>query len=336
MPTIPGHIPEQPWANHVIRGLKNPKFFERKVGDLSVDELQAIKLQWLPKVRAVWDTVKQTQKEDAEAFEAALAYFKRNHSAREEVRHRAAQGSGDELSAIPLDTAAALKRASPYYGPVIPDLVKAKQTRRSGQPYNPDENGYKNGWDWDCGSGECRWELDLCGMIDPDLVDSIGYVSLQPMEEGRCTLAFRIASSEWPSGVDEPEDLTFPSVESAKNYLDSSLAVSTPPLPKPLNISELPRLQEWYPNGDWQWCDYPGWEIALHTKGGLDTEAWGYIIPYRDGGPLHSLGEPKDWHDEWMIQFIGGCALYNFALFRGTLGEAKRCVDTLLGSDTPR
>lgn len=66
----------KPWADHVIEGLKNPKFFQRKVGDLSVAELAAIEEQWLPKVRQVWDQVNANQKADAEAFEAAIAFSK--------------------------------------------------------------------------------------------------------------------------------------------------------------------------------------------------------------------------------------------------------------------
>jgi hypothetical protein len=65
--------PNQSWADHVITGLKNPKFFQRKVGDLSIQELQAIKSQWLPMVRQVWDQVNANQKADAEAFKAAIA-----------------------------------------------------------------------------------------------------------------------------------------------------------------------------------------------------------------------------------------------------------------------
>jgi phage recombination protein Bet len=64
------------WKFHVIEGLKNPKFIGRTVGDLSIAELQAIEAQWLPKVRAVWDTVNPKQKSDAEAFEAAIAAAK--------------------------------------------------------------------------------------------------------------------------------------------------------------------------------------------------------------------------------------------------------------------
>jgi hypothetical protein len=464
MNNIPPEVPDQaakPWADHIILGLKHPEFFKRKMSSLSFAELQAVEANWLPKVRQVWDQVSTLQRADAEAFEAALAYFKCNtpdmmshpeippemraylkqlfpythpnisDTIREKVRRlypshaRYLDGwywwgnvnkcvlalcdldSGlalcyldrdntrhprevsirptkqgecsltfitlvlhdleiifptmqeakrcldsllaaptpeipptpeplDEFSEIPLDTAATLKRISPYYGPCIPDLVKEKEISFSEQPYNPD----KNGWQWDCGSGVCRWELDLCGMMDPDLVDPIGYVALTPLEGGRCTLGFYISSSEWPRGVHAPGDLTFPSVESAKNYLDSVLAVATSPLPKPLNISEVPLamracLQEWYPNGEWQWCDYPGWQISLRKKGSLDTEGWGYIIPYQDGGPFSHVVKPEAWHDEWMIQFVGDCALYNFALFRGMLGEAKRCVDSLLAVSTP-
>ena len=64
------------WKNHVIEGLKNPKFFGRKVGDLAIAELQAIETQWLPRVREKWDQVNTLQRKDAEAFEAALAHSK--------------------------------------------------------------------------------------------------------------------------------------------------------------------------------------------------------------------------------------------------------------------
>lgn len=60
------------WKEHVIAGLRNDKFLGRKVGDLSPAELAAIATNWVPKVRAVWDTVKQSQKDDALAFEAAI------------------------------------------------------------------------------------------------------------------------------------------------------------------------------------------------------------------------------------------------------------------------
>jgi len=65
-----------PWSEHVIQGLKNPKFLGRKVGELSVTELQAIEAQWLPKVREVWDQVNTLQRADAQAFEAAIAHSK--------------------------------------------------------------------------------------------------------------------------------------------------------------------------------------------------------------------------------------------------------------------
>lgn len=78
-PSQPAEAPKEnskPWADHVIEGLKNPKFLNRKVGDLSVAELQAIESQWLPKVREVWEKVNTQQRADAEAFEAALAFSK--------------------------------------------------------------------------------------------------------------------------------------------------------------------------------------------------------------------------------------------------------------------
>jgi hypothetical protein len=70
--------------------------------------------------------------------------------------------------------------------------VKEKLISLSGKPYQPD----RVGWMWDCGSGDGQWELSLCGMMDPDLDDKIGYVALTPREGGRCTLKFIIASSE--------------------------------------------------------------------------------------------------------------------------------------------
>jgi hypothetical protein len=245
------------------------------------------------------------------------------------------------MNAIPDEIRATLKRLSPYVGPNILPGVREKALAFWEPPLTPEEFAT---WQWDCGSGECRWELDLCGMMDPDCGDPIGYVAFQPLEGGRCHLSFIISSSEWPEGVDVPENLTFPTVESAKNYLDSVLAVATSPLPLPLDISQIPpdmraHVQQWRPNGEWQWCDYPGWQILLRRKGSLDMELGSVggvaIVPYRDGGPFDHGVKPKDWHDEWMIQFVGNCALYNFALFRGTLGEAKYQVDQLLGSNTP-
>jgi len=66
----------KPWEHHVIRGLKNDKFYEREVGSLSIAELQAIETQWIPKVRSVWEKVNSLQKADCEAFESAIAYYK--------------------------------------------------------------------------------------------------------------------------------------------------------------------------------------------------------------------------------------------------------------------
>jgi hypothetical protein len=68
--------PAGAWADHVIQGLRNPKFLGRKVGELTPVELAAIADQWIPKVRAVWETVKIAQKEDAIAIEQAIAHSK--------------------------------------------------------------------------------------------------------------------------------------------------------------------------------------------------------------------------------------------------------------------
>jgi phage recombination protein Bet len=78
-PAGPTAAPDQTWKYHVIEGLTNVKFHRRTVGDLSVTELQAIADQWLPKVHDVLargEKLKESQKADADAFEAAIAYYK--------------------------------------------------------------------------------------------------------------------------------------------------------------------------------------------------------------------------------------------------------------------
>lgn len=61
------------WKEHIILGLRNEKYYGRKVGDLSPSELAAVATAWIPKVREKWHTVKQSQKDDALAIEAAIA-----------------------------------------------------------------------------------------------------------------------------------------------------------------------------------------------------------------------------------------------------------------------
>jgi phage recombination protein Bet len=67
---------DKSWAMHVITGIKNPKYNGRVVSDLTMQELKAFEAQWIPKVRAVWETVNPLQRADAEAFEARIAHEK--------------------------------------------------------------------------------------------------------------------------------------------------------------------------------------------------------------------------------------------------------------------
>lgn len=77
MTPSPAPVPAPPaWKDHVIKGIQDKRFNGRKVLDLSKRELEAIETQWLPKVRAAWDTdATETQQADAMAFEAAIAFY---------------------------------------------------------------------------------------------------------------------------------------------------------------------------------------------------------------------------------------------------------------------
>jgi hypothetical protein len=209
MNNIPPEVPDQPaqpWADHVILGLKNPKFFKRKVGDLSLAELQAIESQWLPKVRQVWDHVTALQRADAEAFEAAIAY------------HGVARTKTDPeiihptFRYIPPEVRAQLKRFSASTGGFVPDAIR--KTARYYYPARYDLNDETAGWQWG-EDGEC--EIDVWDIEESDCCDPAGYIQLCPLEDGGYELIFRI-DLEWPEDFD-PEDLVFPTVQEAKAFL---------------------------------------------------------------------------------------------------------------------
>lgn len=67
---------DPPWRTHVIKGVRDKRYKDRLIGSLNAVELNAIEVQWLPKVRAQWDDATDDQKADAVAFEAAIAYSK--------------------------------------------------------------------------------------------------------------------------------------------------------------------------------------------------------------------------------------------------------------------
>lgn len=73
-------VANRSWEYHEIKGLKNsPQFLGRAVGDLSINELEAIDKNWMAKVRNVWKQgkdVNDLQRADYEAFESALAFHR--------------------------------------------------------------------------------------------------------------------------------------------------------------------------------------------------------------------------------------------------------------------
>ena len=58
------------------------------------------------------------------------------------------------------------------------------------------------------------------------------------------------------------------------------------------------------------------------------------IVPLKDGKLFKYKIKPEIWHDEWLIKFVG--VGFDSPIFiRGTLQEAKRHLDMLIGFDTP-
>jgi hypothetical protein len=73
---MPEGVEGQPfWQGHVILGLRHAKFYKRTVGSLSPPELAVLQQQWIPAVRAKWETeANEHQKADVTAMEAAIAF----------------------------------------------------------------------------------------------------------------------------------------------------------------------------------------------------------------------------------------------------------------------
>jgi phage recombination protein Bet len=65
-----------PWKDHVILGVTDDRFKNRRIGELEDGLLGIIETQWLPIVRQKWDRASDAQKADAMAFEAAIAFHK--------------------------------------------------------------------------------------------------------------------------------------------------------------------------------------------------------------------------------------------------------------------
>jgi hypothetical protein len=127
-----------------------------------------------------------------------------------------------ELPHIHPEVLAALKRLYPASGPDTPDWVKYAAAREE-----------TAGWHWDCGSGECQWEIEVYSP-DTESTDPVGFVVIRPVGD-KYVVIFdfeREWPAEWPKELNpDPEDLTFPVIEWAKKFLDELLATSTPPIP---------------------------------------------------------------------------------------------------------
>ena len=212
MSTTPPEVPAQPWANHIIKGLKNPKFFERKVKDLSVDELLAIESQWLPKVRQAWDQVIASQQADARAFEAAIAYhgIVRTKPDPEIIRAK------DD---IPDDIRARLKQICPFTGPGVPQSVQERKGDLLGIWLWHDE------MDDDDDDTPGQWEIALCDMNDDESGDTAGTAVIRPSDNKYDEYTLFFIGLEW-AGVFDFDDLL-----SAKRCLDELLFTATPRIP---------------------------------------------------------------------------------------------------------
>jgi phage recombination protein Bet len=66
--------PATPWKEYVI--LTVPGLEGKKIGELPPQYIAAVENQWIPKVRTEWGKANKKQKEDYNAFEAAIAYLK--------------------------------------------------------------------------------------------------------------------------------------------------------------------------------------------------------------------------------------------------------------------
>jgi hypothetical protein len=80
------------------------------------------------------------------------------------------------------------------------------------------------------------------------------------------------------------------------------------------------------------------WEISVHDSQDAPDVDSGYIglAPLRQNGKQLEYGAlPKPDHDRWGFLFVINGFPQDFLLFRGSLQEAKRVLDELLGSNTP-
>jgi hypothetical protein len=132
------------------------------------------------------------------------------------------------MNNISKEIRAELKRLCPYVGSNIPDSVRenARELCNRTDPHDVDE---AFGWHWDHGSGIYQCELELCDLDNDWTIDPAGYVAIRPLKQGKFALVF----DSCLSSADEidPRNLRFPTVQEAKQFLDSLLAADTPEIP---------------------------------------------------------------------------------------------------------
>jgi hypothetical protein len=99
------------------------------------------------------------------------------------------------------------------------------------------------------------------------------------------------------------------------------------------NIPEGTTLRWDWDDGEWDW------ELSLRdTQRDVDC---GYvaIVPLKDGRRFECRIEPPPSHNGWALRFVVTSSTIDVAipdiLIKGSLQEAKRRLDVLLGIDTP-
>jgi len=99
--------------------------------------------------------------------------------------------------------------------------------------------------------------------------------------------------------------------------------------------ARLKRLHTDPDPGSWQWDDGE-WDWELSLRDAQQDVDCGYvaIIPLKDGHRLEYNIKPPFSHREWAIKFVGSVDCPAI-LVKGSLQEAKRRLDMLIGFPTP-
>jgi hypothetical protein len=99
--------------------------------------------------------------------------------------------------------------------------------------------------------------------------------------------------------------------------------------------ARLKRLHTDPDPGSWQWDDGE-WDWELSLRDAQQDVDCGYvaIIPLKDGHRFEYKIKPDFSHREWAIKFVGSVDCPAI-LVKGSLQEAKRRLDMLIGFPTP-